>query len=199
MYLVALIWLIWKWVNFFSILVHSKKVLKFHRIYKKIGLYTKCRVKKSVKYHELCCIITATAALPTIGHDLFIKFLIHPCHLFSLLCEIFQFEISISVIMGQIINGVMVTEIYPTLPPFCCHLDMFKKNSIFYFLNNSKRFQAVICYAKIYYSLNLLGCFRPGKAKNHFLVRANFYVDSEIGEISHCVLNEKKLTQKLCF
>ena len=80
--------------------------------------------------------------------------------------------------MGQINNGVMVTDFYPTLPPFCCHLDMFKKNSIFHFLNNSKRLQAVICYAKIYYSLNLLGCLRPGKDKNHLRMRATFYVDT---------------------
>ena len=43
----------------------------------------------------------------------------------------------------------MVTEFYPTLPPICCHLDMFRKKNSIYFLNNSRRLQASICYVKI--------------------------------------------------
>ena len=102
------------------------------------------------------------------------------------------------ILMDQLI--VMVAEFYPMLLPISCHLDMFpRKNLIFSFSNNSRRLQAVIRYVKIYYSLTVLGYFRPGKVKNHFRVRVNFYVDSEIWEICHCVLNEKNLTQMLCF
>ena len=94
--------------QFFSIIVHSKKILKFHCILTKVGSYTKWTVKKSVNYHERCCIITAAAALPTLGHNLFIISLIDTrngkpsthspqSHIFialtSLLCEISQFEI----------------------------------------------------------------------------------------------------------
>ena len=76
-----------------------------------------------------------------------------------LLFEIFPFEIWILYICnnGPNCNGVMVTAIYPTLPPICCHFDMFEhKNCLFLFLNNIRRLRAVICCVKLYYSLILL-------------------------------------------
>ena len=101
--------------------------------------------------------------------------------------------------MGQINSGVMVTDFDPMLPPLCCHLDMIIKiNSVFHFLNNSKRLQAVIRYVKIYYSLTLLGCLRPHKVKNHFGMRVISYVDGVKFEKFVAVSLNKKLTQMLC-
>ena len=64
----------------------------------------------------------------------------------------------------------MVTEIYPTLPPNCCYLNMFtKKNSLFSFLNNSRKPQAATYYVKVYNFQTSLGCYGPSKVKNELI------------------------------
>ena len=64
----------------------------------------------------------------------------------------------------------MVTKIYPTLPPICCYLNMFrKKNLLFSFLNNSKKLQAVTYYVKLYNFQTPLGYYGPGKVKNELI------------------------------
>ena len=70
----------------------------------------------------------------------------------------------------------MVTEIYPTLPPICCHFDVFKNEiCLFSFLINIRRLQAVICCVKLYYSLTLLWYFRQSKVKKLFSPPAEFF------------------------
>ena len=112
------------------------------------------------------CVIAAVAALPTLRHDLFIilfnwnqkwkahhSFTVVAMALASSLWEIFPFEIWLFFIgyNGPNYNAVMVTEIYPALPPICCYLNMFrKKSSLLSFLNNSKKLQAATYYVKVY-------------------------------------------------
>ena len=91
------------------------------------------------------------------------------CRFQMSLCEIFPFEIWIFYIHynGPNYNGVMVTEIYPTLPSNCCYLDMFKmKNCLFSCLDNSRKSQAATYYVKVYKFQTSLACYGPSKVKN---------------------------------
>ena len=65
------------------------------------------------------------------------------------------------------LHCVMVTDLYPTPPPICCHsVFVFKENITISCNSNSRKLQAVICYVTLYNFHTPFGYYGLSKVKH---------------------------------